>query len=232
MKLLSANEVILKKKSQEEIELYEAHKAKKRLIEETDKLKEFKNGITPEKKKIVSEYLNFVQKLEKQKSELLGEIQSLENIKKHILDPIDEIKMDVMEREEKILLAEKEFYNKQKKFNEKIELFNKKLNILEDKEQEIAKRDVMSSNNYKNSEVRLKVIIEYEKKHAEIKEQLSSYEIQLKNKEKELLEREVDVKNKFKAIVAKEENVKKTLKIIDSRQAQLKSAYQELKKHA
>lgn len=232
MKLLSANEVISKKSSQHEIELYEAHKARKRLIEETDKLKEFKNGITPEKKKIISEYLNFVQKLEKQKSELLGEIQSLENIKKHILDPIDEIKMEVMEREEKILLAEKEFYKKQKSFNEKIELYNKKLNILEEKEQELGKRDMLSAQNYQRSEKKLADIIKDEQKQAEIGDKLAIRENKLKVKERKLSDRELDVKNKLKAIEAKEENIKKTLKIIDSRQAQLKSAFQELKKNA
>ena len=230
MRLLSARDVVSKKNAQHEVDLYEAHKARKRLIAETDELKKFKDGIGPERKREIRDHMNFCQNLERQKALMLKEIEELENIKLHAMKPIDDIKMEVMEREERVSDAEKELSDRRKSFNDRVELFNKKIVILEDKEQDVAHRDALASANYLKSERMVNKMSEDEEEMAEIRKILGVREEKLKDWAITLSDRENAVQAKLEAISSKEKYVAKTLKIIESKQAALQSAFKEFNK--
>jgi hypothetical protein len=232
MKLLSANEVKVKKESQDKAEVYQTQKVKLELWEETQKLKKFRDDSQAEKEKLFRIHFNLQQKLEKEREELKRDIEVLKSKKETALVPLEILKTEIEKREESVSLAEQRIHKMEVEIKKQKTLLAEKSDNLAKIEQEIGDKEALSYKNYDESRERLKNIKAEEKKQAERGEMLARYDINLQKKSKELEDKEKSIQAKLEANSEKEKEISKKLKIIESRQAQLKAAFQELKKNA
>lgn len=230
MKLLDVKSFKAEINREKNAEIQDSYLRKAKVLEEIKKFNRQKDVLEKGQALIEEDFEKVYAELGLKKEELEQDILRLKAIKDDTFEGMDDLKKEILSREELVNLGQEKIIRDNslhsakeialEKKEEKLRLWHREL---KDKETETAKNIIRSEAVLQTSQIELQ-------KQLDINVKLTKQESQLAKKEITLVEREEDIQVKIANIEVREQELKNTLKLIESRQASLKSAYQALKK--
>jgi len=232
MRLLPKKEVVDIKKASESKIIEIAEKRRKVIQGEYQKLKRYEELLELETKNKTETFFALSKELEGKSRGLANEVKKLEAEKAEVLKPIDLKEKEFAKREQEILDSKNNLLEIEKGLNKKETELIKDRKVLEDLKSQLEQIKVQLSENEAVIKERSELLKEKELKYITrvskltlAEEKLVLHTIDVKNQESAL-------DSKLETIKRKEDFVNKQLKLIESRQAQMRAAYEEMKKYA
>lgn len=234
MQLLPQTKVTEQKKDEREAEVFRRLRVQKAKVEGEREIHEIASNLDPEKKKILKEFDDFKDGIEKRKSKLLGEILVLERRRDTAMEPFYELKFQALEAMDRAKAWEDKVKSAARKINEtRVAVTNLQVK-LDEKEKFLANKEQVIGNAEIVAIEREAALVSAEKdletRKANFEELTARVAAEQETKDRDLKAREASVEAKLDSVEKRENDLEDEKKHLESQRQTLALAFEEARK--
>lgn len=234
MQLLPQTKVTEQKKDEREAEVFRRLRVQRAQAAGEKEIHEITSSLDPEKKKILKEFNDFKDGIEKRKSKLLGEILALEQRRDTAMEPFYELKFQALEAMDRAKAWEDKVKSAARKINEtRVAVTNLQVK-LDEKEKFLANKEQMIGNAEIVAIEREAALVSAEKDLKTRKENFEELAARItteqETKDRELKAREASIEAKLDSVEKRENDLENEKKHLESQRQSLALAFEEARK--